>query len=32
SAWDENGLPTFKGFLREDLARRRAAMGSEPHP
>jgi hypothetical protein len=31
SAWDENGLPTFKGFLREDLARRRAAMGSEPH-
>jgi hypothetical protein len=28
SAWDENGLPTFKRFLREDLARRRANL---PH-
>jgi hypothetical protein len=23
SAWEAKGLPTFKGFLREDLARRR---------
>lgn len=26
-AWDAAGLPTFKAFLREDLARRRAAAG-----
>ena len=26
AAWEENGLPTFKQFLREDLARRRAAQ------
>jgi hypothetical protein len=30
SAWDENGLPTFKGFLREDLARRRANPPATP--
>jgi hypothetical protein len=28
AAWDEHGLPTFKGFLREDLARRRDAAKS----
>jgi len=26
SAWDTAGLPTFKGFLRDDLKRRQAAM------
>jgi len=26
AAWESAGLPTFKSFLREDLARRRAAM------
>ncbi|HZK79854.1 MAG TPA: hypothetical protein VFC46_02280 [Humisphaera sp.] len=29
SAWDEQGLPTFKRYLREDLARRRAALSVE---
>lgn len=27
SAWEEQGLPTFKKFLRDDLERRRAAQG-----
>jgi hypothetical protein len=27
SAWDEQNLPTFKRFLRDDLARRKAAKG-----
>jgi len=26
AAWDEAGLPTFKGYLREDLKKRQAAM------
>jgi hypothetical protein len=25
AAWEEAGLPTFKKFLRDDLARRQAA-------
>jgi hypothetical protein len=28
--WDEAGLPTFKGYLRNDLARRRAQAGQAP--
>ncbi len=27
TAWDQNHLPTFKQYLREDLARRKAAAG-----
>jgi hypothetical protein len=26
AAWEEAGLPTFKRYLREDLARRKAAI------
>ncbi len=29
-AWDERALPTFKSWLRADLARRTRARGSEP--
>ncbi|HWE04290.1 MAG TPA: hypothetical protein VG326_17930 [Tepidisphaeraceae bacterium] len=29
SAWDEQGLPTFKRYLRDDLARRKAAISLE---
>ena len=28
TAWDKANLPTFKGYLRDDLARRRAASGT----
>jgi hypothetical protein len=30
SAWDERGLPTFKRYLRDDLARRKAAASPSP--
>jgi hypothetical protein len=32
SAWEQEGLPTFKRFLREDLERRKAAMAANPPP
>jgi hypothetical protein len=33
SAWEQEGLPTFKKFLRDDLERRKAAAASaEPPP
>ena len=30
AAWETQGLPTFKKYLRDDLERRKAAMGSAP--
>ncbi len=27
AAWEADGLPTFKSYLRDDLARRRASKG-----
>lgn len=32
TAWDENGIATFKTYLRNDLARRKAAAGSTDDP
>lgn len=29
AAWDEQGLPTFKRYLREDLARRRGELSAD---
>ncbi len=31
-AWEREGLPTFKRFLRDDLERRKAAMAASPPP
>ena len=30
AAWEAQGLPTFKKYLRDDLERRKAALGSAP--
>lgn len=29
AGWEQSGLPTFKSYLREDLQRRRAALGDK---
>jgi hypothetical protein len=32
AAWEQEGLPTFKKFLRDDLERRRAAVAARADP